>query len=208
MVIVLAVAVSEKHLHMQWGTPFDAFAAVGTVGALVWALVSGIHLRRQTEFDKRAVELEKHREQASSIAGWPQIQRRRSSSGFFLSNSSKQPVFGLVVYFVWMHTDEWHTTGEEAEERSRKMIAEGRERSGAACSLIAILPPGQFFVNVPDWLGNDDLVQGLEVAFTDASGRHWVRRSNGSLEQRMRPAIEHYGIPHPFNYRSIVLTDV
>lgn len=68
--ISLVVAVLDKHLQTQWGTPFDAFTAVGTVGALVWALVNGLQLRRQAEQDRREMAEERTRSHASQISAW------------------------------------------------------------------------------------------------------------------------------------------
>jgi len=39
---------------------------------------------------------------------------------------------------------------------------------------------------------------GLEVAFTDGAGRHWVRRvPSGDLELLEVAPVEHYGIGRP-----------
>lgn len=108
----------------------------------------------------------------------------------------------VVIYYVWMHTDRWHTTGERAEEISRKALAEGKPLSGDVRSIIATLPPGNFRVDVEFGNQDSEAALGLEIAFTDAAGKHWVRRSDGTLHHRKMAAIEHYGIPDPITYRT------
>jgi hypothetical protein len=38
---------------------------------------------------------------------------------------------------------------------------------------------------------------GIELAFTDASGTHWIRRANGALEETPEEAVAHYNLPTP-----------
>jgi hypothetical protein len=38
---------------------------------------------------------------------------------------------------------------------------------------------------------------GVEVAFTDRAGAHWVRRADGRLEQLPRGAFDYFELPRP-----------
>jgi hypothetical protein len=200
----LTAALVHKHLEMKWGTPFEAFAAVGTVGGLAWALTNGLQLRAEANKDRRARDDEKLRDQARRITAW--LDNRPGWSGFRIGNSSSEAVFEVAVYYVWMHTDRWHTTGERAEEIGREDPPMNSDSMNMVRTLIRTLPPGNFRIDVdrrgmPD---NEDAdARGLEIAFTDAGGNHWVRRSNGSLARRHTGAIEHYQIPMPIRYREL-----
>jgi hypothetical protein len=45
---------------------------------------------------------------------------------------------------------------------------------------------------------------GLEIAFTDAAGRHWVRRVTGELIESDTNVFDRYGIPPPVDYTQLV----
>jgi hypothetical protein len=45
---------------------------------------------------------------------------------------------------------------------------------------------------------------GLEVAFTDGAGRHWVRRApTGDLKPLDANPVKHYGISRPLTYNEL-----
>jgi hypothetical protein len=42
---------------------------------------------------------------------------------------------------------------------------------------------------------------GVEVAFTDRGGVHWLRSAGGELTEIDRPAVEYYDIDGPHDWR-------
>jgi hypothetical protein len=45
---------------------------------------------------------------------------------------------------------------------------------------------------------------GLEIAFTDAAGRHWVRRVTGELIESPVNVLDRYGISTPVDYTQLI----
>jgi hypothetical protein len=62
-----------------------------------------------------------------------------------------------------------------------------------------VIPPGRWRVSVDGgWNGMYSRL-GLEVAFTDRAGAHWVRRADGRLEQLPRGAFDHFELSRPLD---------
>jgi hypothetical protein len=45
---------------------------------------------------------------------------------------------------------------------------------------------------------------GVEIAFTDAAGNHWIRSADGAIASCDRPAAEFYDLPLPFHSGDLV----
>jgi hypothetical protein len=41
---------------------------------------------------------------------------------------------------------------------------------------------------------------GIELGFTDARGRHWIRRVGGELERIRTNPVDHYALPLPIDW--------
>ena len=179
-------------------------AAVATVGTLVWAVRSTLHesrenrrLAREVEADKRAAEAERIKAHAQQIYAWSLVNSKPPI--VFVGNSSQEPVTGLVLYLVWAQGAAYHT-GEEAE---RQAVEPGRIRG-----VVQTLPPGRYSLELP---GADNTPRngqiGVEIAFTDRGGRHWVRRATGELTEMSESPLDHYGIPRPIEYSFVLPQD-
>jgi hypothetical protein len=113
--------------------------------------------------------------QASFVAAW------LSPASAVLMNASDLPVFGVVVWFV---------------------------DPAAAIRVPVTLPmlgPGRREVELPAGFAERrgearphpaDSV-GVEIAFSDAAGRHWLRRADGGLESLPEAPLRHYGLTDP-----------
>ena len=68
------------------------------------------------------------------------------------------------------------------------------ERPGLASAL----PPGRWVVVMGGYPTLTSASRArIEIAFTDAAGRHWVRRIDGRLEKLKQSPIVHYGLTRP-----------
>ena len=165
-------------------------AAAATVGTLVWAVRSALHesrenrqLAREVEEDKRSAEMERRRSQAKRVyASLASVSSQDDDEhpdglGLLIGNSSDEPVYEFVLYLVWVQGAA-HRTGEDAESYGRSVSLSMPTIRHVLQSLL----PGQFVVTLA---GPDDSPMqgqlGVEIAFTDRSGNHWVRRSSGEL---------------------------
>jgi hypothetical protein len=64
---------------------------------------------------------------------------------------------------------------------------------------VGVIPPGRWRVCVDgEWNGMYARL-GLEVAFTDRAGAHWVRRADGLLEQIPRGAFDYFALSRPLD---------
>jgi hypothetical protein len=113
-------------------------------------------------------------------------------------------VYAVVVHYVFMDGHD-PGSGEETEWRIRQMAHEGPPEVAELVKKAAVppirqfraivqtLPPGNFWVVKPQQMDNP----GLEIAFTDGAGAHWVRRVTGELAERDTGAVEYHDIEPP-----------
>jgi len=146
------------------------FSAVGTVGALVVALYQVFSGVRQDRFDRR-------RAQACKLSAWP----FENDDIIVVNNHSGEPVYDAVVTFVVKDRDGRHAT-----------IPGSRY-------VLRVLPPGSWKFKSPvGWRGMC-AYPGVELAFSDANGRHWLRTSRGHLKLlRKTNPIKYYNIILPY----------
>jgi len=145
--------------------------------------------------------------QAAMVAGRFRTTGSRPT-GATLMNASELPVFGVVAWAVTTGGtapgtgEEWVTRIRRREEPPgaqgppRSGPVEAREALGPA--LLALLPPGRTELDQPTWARFPAGGQpAVEVAFTDASGQHWILRGGGRLARIDTPAWRHYGFTSP-----------
>jgi hypothetical protein len=187
-----------ENVSTHWGVVLGDIASAGAAGGTVWAV--RVALKSSQEAKKERLRRE-HREQAERISAWhsgtrrvdPQSLADRSANHteITLLNSSLEPVYDVVVFLVFIQG-----SGPRRGEDWMK-IDQGITRY---CQVFGTLPPGSWTTTVPEgWAVMAGRVSA-EVAFTDRRGADWVRRSNGSIEELTKSAIEHYGITRPVNY--------
>jgi hypothetical protein len=138
--------------------------------------------------------------QASMIAGRILAPGARLP-GAWLTNGSERPVYGVVA---WVVASEGMApaTGEDWVARIR--AAAGPVDGGVVARepstpvLLPLLPPGVTALELPAWVSSGSGGRpAIEVAFTDATGRHWLRRGGGRLSSIDAPAWRHYGFTSP-----------
>ncbi|QNJ90988.1 hypothetical protein HZU40_22510 [Mycolicibacterium fluoranthenivorans] len=196
-----------------WNSIGTWIAAVGTVGATGMAVRSARQARTIAE-QSRADALEVRREeaaakkidQASKICAWigvPDATDWGPVSGDVvkLSNTSDQPVHSVIVYLVWVQGAA-PRTGEKQEAHSR---AHESSDINTMRAVVQVLPPGEselYFAEIESRPPQG--VLGVELAFTDRAGVHWVRRAGTSeLITLHNDPIKHYGISFPINYATL-----
>ncbi|MCR8695235.1 hypothetical protein NWP13_22125 [Rhodococcus pyridinivorans] len=194
--------------------------ALGTIGTLIWAVHGTLEeakksraLAAATEEERRAEERERVRSQAQRVYAWigdPPASRTRTFAeannvGVYLGNSSNEPVYNVVAFLVWVQGAAFRT-GEEAESYANSMADSGFSIYSIR-TVVQNLPPGRFIVELK---GADNSPMqgqlGVEVAFTDRDGKHWVRRATGELEELGMTPLEHYNVHRPLRYDTAVPT--
>lgn len=185
------------------GALFTGAAAVGTVGTLIYA-IKDANQTRKTEAEENRVA------QARRVYAW--LDSSKGAGVVRLGNMSDEPVYRVVVYIVYNKDGERPGTGEEAEAdlretlRSLQSMAPGLAEKAATPvdkqfrAVVQTLPHGTHWVPLYAQQNHE----GVEIAFTDAAGRHWVRRVTGELIESREDAFVRYGIPSPVDYTQLV----
>ena len=158
-------------------------AALGTIFATV---LTALNLRRETQWrreDKRQRSENEKREQAACIAAW--ILTDQKSGGtkediIRIYNHSFSPVYRCVATFV---INEQNGSHYPAEYRR----------------ILTTLPPGEWQLAAPKGWRGMCARPGVEIAFTDAHGVHWLRNAVGQLQESPIDAIKHYGVELPYS---------
>ena len=65
--------------------------------------------------------------------------------------------------------------------------------------MVTVLPPGEWQLVAPKGWGGMHYRSGVEIAFTDAHGVHWLRNAVGQLHESPIDAIKHYGVELPYS---------
>jgi len=172
------------------------FAAVGTTLTLAFGIYQWWKLRSDAAQDERIA-------QARHVYAFLDADNNRIVVG----NSSSEPVYAVVVHYVYMDGHD-PGSGEETESRIDQMVRQpGRigdalRQAGKAKvistfrAVLQALPPGNYSVGEGQPMDSP----GLEISFTDAATRHWVRRVTGALQSRDRGAVDYFAITGPVEY--------
>ncbi len=111
--------------------------------------------------------------------------------GFSIRNAGDEPVYQMVVSLVGIQG--------AGPPRDATDAPEGYEFR----TCVNIVPPGQFAGTMPYAGHGMNIRFGLEIAFSDASGVHWVRKGNGTLRELPVSGLRHYKIDEPVGWESL-----
>lgn len=162
-----------------WVTGLVVIAAAG------W-LTSALVARRGAHNERRMRDDFERRAQAEKVSVWQEQQA--DPQPVALLNRSDEPVYDAVATFVFVDGS-GPARGEEIT----------RERAGWRVR-VGVIPPGRWRVHVDGgWNGMYSRL-GVEVAFTDCAGAHWVRRADGRLEQIPRGAFDYFELSRPMGH--------
>lgn len=150
--------------------------AIGTAGATLIATITLALEARWRRSDKR-------KEQAARITAWIQTDQKsdqKTQDIIRISNQSSSPVYRCVATFVIDEQDGRHSPADYRR-------------------IVTALPPGEWQLVAPKGWRGMHARPGVEIAFTDAHGVHWIRNAVGQLRENSIDAIKHYGIELPYS---------
>jgi hypothetical protein len=221
------LSVRDAKLHVMfcpyapvWGDIATWLAGIGTVCTLLFGVFQWFKLRSESIEVRKATAEEERRAQARRVSAWFDGSNPKLVGFVKVSNTSDEPVYCVVVYEVHMDGGDRPGSGEEEERSLRETcqhldnleklghVPPGLVNNAATPpaqqvrNVLQTLPPGTYPLKL--FIGRHN--PGVEIAFTDAAGRHWVRRATGELTEREENALDHYGIPVPVDY-SLLLGD-
>jgi hypothetical protein len=206
---------SGSQFAFSWGDVPTWVAAVGTVGALIAALVqigTERRLRHERELKEQARlisaitgpalrDADAQAEAEAGGQGWiGGVPAGVARTAIDLINSSLEPVYRIVAGVVFVQGTAPRTMEAFCKTAAQKPM-----------TTASVLPPnGTYRVWVHGyWL--DAAGGGLggrsaaEVAFTDRAGKHWIRRATGQLEELAEDPIDyfqHLGLPGPHDLQT------
>lgn len=136
---------------------------------------------------------EKRFEQSKGVYAW--IHKDGQQFELRVGNRSELPVYNAFFYYM-VRPDA--TDGNEWEQLEAHLAKESTSAvlaSGPFVPAVRVLPPGDFVVSA-ELMGvtggrhdfSDQM--GVDVVFTDASGRHWTRRARGKLEESSKNPVD------------------
>lgn len=143
------------------------------------AMAEQVRLMNEESLYRQRIE---ERGQAVLVSAWP------GNGAANLLNRSGQPVYSVVVTSVAVQGTAWRK-GEEIPERFQ--FSHRRE--------LSVLPDGEWHIAVELCTGAMQVRPGMEIAFTDFQGAHWIRRAYGTLERLHVSPAEHYKLPRPMD---------
>jgi hypothetical protein len=177
-------------------------AAIGTIAAF-GALALGMDVeRRRRRRDATARTALEHQSQAillSATVG-PVDRERQKRSAIDCLNASVEPVYNVVLGLVFVQG-----SGPRTTELAIKLCIANNWPIPVAT--LNVLAPGRFraWVRETGWGRQMSGWPGVEIAFTDRSGVHWVRRTNGELNQLSTSPIsliEDWGMHAPHHFQT------
>jgi len=162
---------------MHWGDAPTWTAAIGTVGALFAALWQiGAERRRRAQRE--------HRSQAERLSAWVSADQTGTDTPVVVLNRSDEPVYNVVATLVIVLGAGPHV-GEAVADPGYRVV-------------MTILPPGRWRTHVRSGWGGMMRQPGIELAFTDRRGTHWVRRADGLVEEIPEGAPTYYKLDTPY----------
>lgn len=158
------------------------FTDFATIGAWGTAVVGLMQIRNERHLRRSADRLR----QASKISGWL-IDASSVPAVACLNNASDTPVFEVVVSLIVFQGLPAPAIQSTVFPRSFR-------------TYLSVLPPGCFRVSLPSSGRAPGIRFELELGFTDAASRFWIRHGNGSLHEIPVTPTAHYRIPHPIDW--------
>jgi hypothetical protein len=160
-----------------------ALGSVGTLLAFAVGFAAFVYEWSTRRNDRR-------QEEARKVAAWIVGRTPLDKWVVVLANGADVPVYRAVLWIVLLEGT-GPTRGEELSARLRD------DPSANLPPAMLVVPPGQTTLEVKWEGGGMHSKPGVELAFTDSAGRHWIRRVDGHLESTKTDAVVHYEIPIP-----------
>ncbi|QMV84847.1 hypothetical protein HW450_10970 [Corynebacterium hindlerae] len=132
--------------------------------------------------------------QASKISGWLHIGNSiPNCTSFIIHNGSELPIYNVVASLV-IYSGSGPHSSEEVRSLEKKAGNYLYLRKASSS-----VPPGSRIVSFENSWGGMSRKPGIEIAFTDTNGIHWIRRHNGKLDKIPVDPIRFLEVPVPYS---------
>ncbi|MFF2587602.1 hypothetical protein ACFVSS_06860 [Peribacillus butanolivorans] len=158
---------------------------LGTIATLIFAFW-------QLQTERRTANDNEKKFQATKVSVWIDSENSREIC-YSIQNVSDLPIYQAIITLVGIQGAGLPRNGED----------EGVDESYKYRLNLVTIPPGKFFTTSESSDRGPSFEYGVEIAFTDASGNHWVRRSNGQLKEIKTSPFEFYNISLPVTWSKV-----
>lgn len=177
---------------VNWGDVATWVTGLATIALFVIGFLQ-IRIERDAR-RRRELEAERagRREQAERISCWvvgrnmqidPKHENTREMIWVAVLNDSSQPVYRAALSLYSLDSVRRRREDEGKHGGSRDM----------SHVYVGVVPPGLGYMGLPGVSAIMIREPGVEIAFTDAAGCHWMRSPLGDLSEMPVPAQEYYG---------------
>jgi hypothetical protein len=152
--------------------------AVGSFALSIW---NTVQIRRRD-----------HRQQAELVTAWfvPLEEQKEEDDpayvGLRVHNASNQQIYDVVA---------------EVLIGRKTAVNDIEERNLGFGAMVGNVPPGGYTARINTGGGALGRRHFIEFAFQDASGRFWLRRSDGKLKKIRQHPLELFNIPRPVRWQ-------
>jgi hypothetical protein len=171
------------------GAAAAGVAAVGTVGTLIAGLVQIGNERSARRRDEEEARQHARRAQAVLVSAWPAPGSLPDRTGVALLNGSESPVYRAVASLVMIQGAGPHDGLELRGDQLRQLQ-----------SPLALIPPGRSYTSVSEGWKGMMRRPGVELAFTDGAGLHWLRSADGTLSELSSAPADYYDMTRPLSW--------
>jgi hypothetical protein len=174
-----------------WNAIGAAFGALGTLAAVIVALILSVKQSREAEKKDR-------RRQAEKVTAWfdynsqvEQSDQHKVYVVIHIRNASDQMIYDLIA----------QTVSVQGAFRS-SAIGDSEERNSEFGRRVGNLPPGETITQINTGGGGMHKRFGIELAFKDAAGQLWVRQGDGTLKQVKKHPLDLYNFSRPVGWEN------
>ncbi|HSZ86494.1 MAG TPA: hypothetical protein VK787_10710 [Puia sp.] len=121
-------------------------------------------------------------EQATHISAWI-IKEESNQAWVAIMNTSSLPIYKMILSTVNVQNKASSAKGLSIDFRS----------------FLKLIPPGTFYTKNEIFHGMNFL-SGIEIAFTDAAGKYWLRNGDGILEELEIEPYKYYDLALPLSW--------
>ncbi len=140
----------------------------------------------QIGMERRNRKLAEQRQQAAKVTAWL-VRPWDIPAVAAVLNNSDEPAYQVILTIVAIQGAAARTGLEGGPSWPYR-------------AYLGVLPPGKFYLTIPSGGHGMMLRFAIEICFTDAGGRSWVRLAKGSLTAIKHSPVDYYGLPRPIGW--------
>ena len=168
--MIIMSSISDALLSAPTGDKAAWFAGTATFLTFLVAFAQ-IAIERRIRRDNEA------KEQAERISAYV-AKEKGYKAQIEVLNSSFEPIYEAII----------------------SLVAFQGAQSTHHIAFLSVVPPGKYFVSIDANYHGMSFHPSIEIAFTDARGKNWVRFGRGELRQIGQSSTDYYHLSRPLTW--------